>query len=358
MCAVRGDGLNLRATGADALGVPLAFVWKAWERGDTCRWELRRVLETIGYKTSGQNWQPDDIISSQMNKWRAFALGLGMQPFELYGRSANSLRFSGASEDELACAETEYWVSSAGLLMVLCFWSNFRKGDVAKQRVHAIIRALLEQTVLADTLPGISWMEMPAEVKALCNKGNDAHGFCSCWNIVVARAANLSKAPHANAAGRLAVMAQMNCPTLAKLLGQHVAFIGEAIDHQRGCWGDTNLKHCKELTMQGPSGKRRRVDRDALREILCSDSQGAGSIMNPTAHLSVKDLHRGVHKIMGAHKEASTMAFIGKSSAGTVCCTWDAVRLGSPASELSLHLLWRATDNLSCVLPPVVSLRY
>lgn len=90
--------------------------WLAWRRpGEATRWELRRVLPSLGYTWSSANTKVKDRVSSQLPTWGAWWLQCRLVG-PTFGRSARSSDARGESQQEGVVGEQEFWFSSAALL--------------------------------------------------------------------------------------------------------------------------------------------------------------------------------------------------------------------------------------------------
>ena len=75
-------------------------------------------------------------------------------------------------------------------------------------------------------------------------------------------------------------------------------------------------------------------------------------IFNNLIVLSSQNKRAYVIKQMTVLQAASQLAFA--PGPHTVLSLWDGVRLGSPAQELLLHVMWNSKTGVSATLPPAV----
>ena len=95
-----------------------------------------------------------------------------------------------------------------------------------------------------------------------------------------------------------------------------------------------------------------------MNNVLTADSISAGGGTPSGSAVGRKDLLRHRHKLMGSLQAASHIEFRGtpnNPAVGIVGSVWDAARLGSPAKELLMHVIWSGEKNVASVLPPAVS---
>lgn len=114
------DASLLKASGVANDGLPTKFCWKAWpDRSNTfLKWELRRVLPTVGYVEKGNHTIFKDYISKQKQQWLAVFRALGIDEDSAYGDSRHSRALRAARRGELV-PETNAQREVCGLAVLL-----------------------------------------------------------------------------------------------------------------------------------------------------------------------------------------------------------------------------------------------
>ena len=108
------------------------------------RMSARRIAPAVGYVET-QHVKLHDQLSRNWGRWAAAVAQAGLEPSDHLGLSRNALASRKASDSELEAAEQEHWVSSAGFVLLLLHWRDFRRQKDQRDRVQRLGNLWLEQ---------------------------------------------------------------------------------------------------------------------------------------------------------------------------------------------------------------------
>ena len=201
------------------------------------------------------------------------------------------------------------------------------------------------------------WNAPPGDAVGHCQIGR-ANGFCQCIRRF------LSDSPVASdplipqvhlASVLLAMEGQRYCLDSVAWARHLICLVSMHIDRRTGEWGDSDLLRNKNIMLDGPSesatNKRRRAD-PHLKFLAASSGQTAevARRYNITSGNSARDWEE---EFLCQHRCATLLSCTGFN--WTVSSCLDAARVGRPAREILLHLLWDHKHNVAMVAPPQVA---
>ena len=163
---------------------------KSWhsETNDHLRWELKRMFRAAGYDFRSQATKPCSLIRKQLGQWHTIMQLFEWQPSVVMGLSRRACQESiGMDRDECqqlwAHAEAEYWVSTPMMIMVLFFWSEYRKELRDRSFCYKLWTSFLKYTVDIDFLKLLDPHDMVARNFLRCRQNCEAadlNNMCTC----------------------------------------------------------------------------------------------------------------------------------------------------------------------------------
>jgi hypothetical protein len=354
--AAPGSAVLLDHTGVSDAGVVVDFKLKAWcDSNGQLRWELRRVLPACGYHWTNKWTRVCDTVKGLLPTWTAWWSLAGLSLESCFGRSARSVASTpGTIFHELSVAEQEFWFSTPALLTCLANQCNHRKALADKARCKGVLQSLLERTCPLDALLHARLGDMAEATKAECDAEPKLNGSCHCcqpWQhsfvgvqlhshrSLVDVLVNLAKLAHCKA-----------CMTHVGLVSQAIAMI---IDGRRLEWGTPISLTIEGAWMPGLSGKKRRRSdahaREQVAQAPASSSTGSAATVLSTATADGNQVRRWRDQLMCGLQAAAHLAFKAPAILSTAL---DATRLGQPAVDMLMHVVWRFPGGCSVVLPP------
>ena len=146
------------------------------QSSDRLRWQLIRVVESVGYEMKKTWSRLSCLVKQQREKWSVMAEALRLPLDDHLGVSRNAARASNA-ESSLDC-DQEFWISTELLLVLLAFWGTYRRELSAQRRTVLVSRALLEK-LLASSF-NLDLSRVPVELQEHCDRAPNSDLACDC----------------------------------------------------------------------------------------------------------------------------------------------------------------------------------
>lgn len=343
-------------------GTVLEGDFKIWIYDDgACYWEFRRMLFYVikpGAKV---------CVHRQLKESRA----LWTAEFEYFGVPAGALTdsFNAArcSGDDAALEDPhtrdEYTISTAAALVLMLFWYRTARVKDKRDRCQGLLTGFLQRVggqigqwvdTLADALRREAHLcDSDVEHGMLCvhmqAESNQGHFEISSWTEFVDVLSHLrcgSDVCHSSKAALGAFIAQ-----LARFIDSRAA----KLHPELGLKDD--LKRRRLLSVS--AGKRMRVDEDykhqtAVARLVLRDGPNAGRLIKgDDVGCSSSNGRHWEAKVCLAHQAACLAAF---ADSRVVHLCEDGSRLGDPAEETIVYVVWAACEDLAGFPPPQVVL--
>jgi hypothetical protein len=333
--------------------------WKAWQPvGQLVRWELKRILPSVGYMETGQN-NIKDMVKDQLPTWTAWwtLCGLGSEHF---GKSRNSLKHAGASMASMLDAEQEYWVSTKALLVLMVHWPRFRKNMSDKSKSSLVGISFLKKVCPRDALLALELGVVDPGWLGSCLQQERYAGKCRCVSEWLGRQEQVqADTAHTGFFQVCCAMAKLgHCSTIMLHLGSLLSTVGDHIDGSKATWSSGTLADAIQasIAVGGSGNKKRRVD-PHLKEQVASIASGTIAGSNPIQ--AMVGLGAATSKDL-AHWQETRLAQL-QASAHLTCkaaplvisSAFDGARIGTPSSEVLVHVI-QTLAGKSIVLPPAV----
>jgi hypothetical protein len=338
-------------------GDQATYAFKAWEsikHGQT-RWELRRFLVAAGYTATSKFTSCHARVSDQEAMWKAAfeALGFAVSDHFGYSRQALSQRRSGELQLDDGDAEQEYWVSTIGAIVLFIFWHTYRKGPKLKEQCLQMLRELFDKTVLSTFVASLPLDGPTEDTKRLC----DLHAVgscCSCVALLLADRAWLdgSTRPQQQLASLMVLLnCRRHCLACISWLGELIRQVAGHIDSRPEAWGDKNLLKSDSIWMAGCSGSKRRRADPHMKYIVATS--GASSTSELARSHGLASTQGALHWEAEALSQMRSTAILqSQICTQTVSSCLDAARVGRPAEDYLLHLMWDHVLQSTIVAPP------
>ena len=357
------DAFWLQGVGVSLSGDSLRFLWRSWRADDAradLRWELRRVLPTVGYLETSKNTRLCIVAAAQESRWRGWMSAIGLDPEEHWGRSTHSLAKRRRSFHELVQAEESFWMSTEGLLLCLSCWVTFRKHIRSQLLVRLVLQTFLRATCDVDVLRRVDFKAVPEDLLTACQNVQLVGRGCFCWREWHKRVVNFGGedvcAILSEALYTLAV--HMSCPLCTRFFGRLVHTIACHIQERADEWHERDLKdNASCIWLEGPAGnKRRRVDPWVREAVVAatnvhSSSQGSGALIRADSVLSTTVLDKWA---IGWLAQMQTQCHLAAKRSMVFSSAFDASYIGEPAQDLLLHCCWAEGLQRLLPVPPVV----
>lgn len=346
----RSQGYTAEMAGVLPDGARIAFLLKVWctDAGDV-KWGLKRILSAFGFVEKSQNTKLKHIAKAQASSWEAWWGRFGFHDVgSMWGRSRHSMRLADTEASEMDGAEQEFWFSSAAFVLVALFWACNRRAVAMRDHALTALRLVLGRCL------GLEPETPSGEHIGECPHSLGAGRCCPCFARAVGQLPSEGAIPQQRVVDVLHALSKVeDCPAADAHVGALAVDLVGLIDQCIEVWGDGDLLVVRGLVLRGPSGKRRRAD-PHLRQMVVGGGQEEGgarlakSAKRQCARQSVRDWlvqHCAVLQAASHIAFEKTVVFSG---------AFDGARLGKPALELVLHVLWGPKQGLSSMLPPAV----
>lgn len=349
-------GAILAHSGVLPNGEPVSIRWKATLGEGMVKWELRRILPSVGYHETSAWTSLSSLVRDQYVKWVALWSVAGFEQCGMFGRSRHSERMRCLQSPEAVetDCEQEFWLSTEGVIMTLLFWRDFRRQHEMKQLCTAALRLFLEKTNGDDlcSLNATGWRQGGQKP---CDKAVNAHGECGCVRKVRYQLGELVGSMAEMTANALFLLSKNpDCIACCGRLMWLVKLIASTAMARVDRWAITDLLEERDLSMIGRTGKKRRMDHHVMEmAVNRQDSQSGQSLTVGIRGVSRQSAEYWVEARMAEIQAATHLNCM--ASAGVVSSAFDGVRLGKPAQEILMHIVWSSRTVSSSVLPPAVA---
>eukprot|EP00971_Amphidinium_carterae_P081286 1608152-Amphidinium_carterae.2 len=235
--------------------------WKAsLTASEKLHWHVRHVLPSIGFEYNSEGTKTCRQYNRLLKMVQPILLNLGMEECSHTGKSTNALRSArrqGEVSDVELSVSDEYWVSTECLVLLLLAYTQHRNSMKVRRSSVACLQLLLQSCV-------IPWSDFMTEVtddaRVGCWVGLDEDSCCQ-------HLAGLQSAPVwgrrgvVDAGMRLSLLyTEMNtCQALKMHCSCVIARLALAIEGSRLEWSSQHMPGSSSM-LQGPSGRRRRLD--------------------------------------------------------------------------------------------------
>ena len=332
---------------------PVELQWLAWITDDssTIRWELRRVLPSVGYPEK-KSVLLKDYVRDMLPGWRVAWASLQLPLTPGFGRPSSSHDPTSPAHHGENFEESEYWMDTDRLLVALLFWWNRAKvsGD-RTARASCALRLMLEKIIDPDAVLAHDAMRWREEHLALCQLGNQ-RGACMCVGITSQKLDMIRAQRHAphdmlRYTWKELYLAR-ECPAVAAQLAMSLRVVADSALQSFNVWGDKDIGQANAIV--GPSSKKRRRISSRMKEYLAGTRVGEDTEI--TVRKKDKDLLPKVKTEAMRWQLASN--WLSLPCPTTLGSTFDAGRVGRPAKELLLHLGYLPRLRRGIPLPPRV----
>ncbi|CAE7236830.1 unnamed protein product [Symbiodinium sp. CCMP2456] len=332
-------GLLLQTGGLLQDGSRLELCLKAWApcQGAPLRWELRRLLPACGFDLAKRPLH--QRLNAQKSDWQQLFEHFLLDWKDHYGDSANAALHKRQRLDDVdvASLEQEYWVSTAGMFVVLLQWSENRRSKEDQERSSLVMRLVLEKCLRAQTSLGM--LEIPAEIAQMCSAEPLEGERCACVRRFLAQSAVDEVAWHENILRKLQeLFVARKCAALATHMSDVLKVLSLAVDERATEWGEHAWQKGVHAAVPGPT-RRRRIDphvkawvvQEAVQQGQQQSSSAAANALEPGVGAGQRQWRE---KEMSCVRAAMHLSFANPQSL-SLC--WDGMRLGNPAKEYLLE---------------------
>ena len=345
--------------GCGGLKTSYTFYALADSAGHPLYWELRHILPALGYSETTASGKLSRRVREWTPKWTALLQRLNFQPVHAHLKvSENSFRRS-RNYDEAGEGGTlpEWSLSTTGLICIMLHWAATRRAKDDRELVTGILRDMLLQACSADDCDRILQAEPSDHVKALCTDGGVVDGRCSCVRTICG---DRTGTPRQAMVMHLLLAASKfdGCRACCGWLHELLLLTTEAIDSGASRWGPYDVAR-ETMHLRGPSGKRRRLDRQFMQAagssaLVESQAFSAKSFLRSTEpEENSSSVALSCERRSLREHQAAAWLMVG-SHAHIVHIAWDACRVGNPSRELLAGILYDARRGQACHLPPAV----
>ena len=313
---------------ARSVGDVTAIAWRAWWCETTLRWELRRLLPTVGLtRTSAGSAPHVQIRKSMAGIWLKAFNALGLHMTDHISKSSKANKVSGVQSGEQLA-----WCSTMGLLLVLMAWCHGRKE--VEGRMHSM--QALERLLAATTQSSCQDTLSSCSDRTLCAVDVNDENVCVHLQVCLHAKSNPLLARPARWVQFLLSCYPPPCDAVRQMLCRQLQSLAREIDDGRALW--CAAAHLHTPALQGPSGKARNVDeavkKRCLQEARPSEQQRYWhhrhllSLLNSGARLADGENH--------------------------ISIAFDAGRIRKPTADVNLCLCYLHGSRCAIVLPPMV----
>ena len=276
-----------------------------------------------------------------------------------YGRSMHSQVQRKTPLKQWVDVDQEYWFSTRALLILFCGWRLHRRPREWRQVAHAVFLHILEACCPRDALASLDITDVSDRSSVLCSEVADG-ALCihlQRWlDLVSTLDGHCIFRKVADAVSNLFTLSA--CGACGKHLGDLAMAIADIIDSSTACWDDTTdtPENTEGIWLLGRNGKRRRADPHIKFDVQTSKdtlSNGGGTaallrVRHKASKLSTSQWPtQWLSQVQAAcHLTARTTQVFHSAL--------DASKLGEPALEVLLHLMWSSVSRQCLPLPPQV----
>lgn len=186
-------GLHLRLDGALPGGEIVSEVWESWatSQDDGLRWELRRIVPSLGWVET-KSTPLHKHIKHASEQIRVALKAVGIDEAQHIGRSRQALILDGAGDEELRSAEPVAWVSTSCLLLGMANFSESKR-SVRDKQATLFLELVLSRCLSPSAAASIDAQKPGGEAAQQCRKEPMTNDLCTC----VSQALHKQFRPHA-----------------------------------------------------------------------------------------------------------------------------------------------------------------
>ena len=337
-------GLQLSFSRCSADGVTHRVTWKAYQseqEDDSLRWEFRWFAKDLGYecKPGRQMWRH---IGDNWKRWVEVVESSGL-PTEVHMQSSRTaLNKCNGKEVEALQADQEHWVSTAGLLALMCDWTHSRRKCDVRSAVSALAEGMLEACLPAATAILLEGQRVPMQNNELACNVKKSAGRCLCLKKFVSENSLQSDAatPQARLLEKLVALSKHRyCKAVQSWLSQELMQIADAIDDNVAEWGNFEWHRGAAAHLMAEGGtKRRRIDFHVKQFGIQTHAGNptTASSVQCLSHVDASQGQRWVKAELAAQRVSCIMSF---QHVQVLSIAIDASRIGKPAKEQLIGFL-------------------
>jgi hypothetical protein len=327
------------------------------------RWSLYDLMRTAGYKetASSRYW---GLWRTQKKKWHQWLDLCGIEAANVTGDSEAQVLGQSASAASLAdpMVEKECWLSTCVVPNLLAWWIVHRRSNDYKLEVRRALETFLASTVQGSVADDLLDRQPLPEEATLCSTEPVVNGVCVCMRGIIENALfqNVEHSPQQLCASFLEeLLMQSNCGCALAVARRVSTGLADDIESHRNSWGKSDLTKESDAWLHGFSGvKRRRANPHLKQQCVLDGDRTAPEIARSSG---LQKSNAGTAKgwvtnwLSGMR---GTCLVSSDQFSGTLSSCFDAARLGRPAKDYNVHLLWdHSRRELQCP-PPKVSYRH
>ena len=341
------------------------FDFLAIRRGDTLRWELRRVLPAVGYPET-----PDKRKTQLTFVWKRLLdavspLGalLELEVEDRWGPSEHSARCMKGARPHPSRCEQNHWLDTEFLIMILVWLPIYVKNPEQRKVVVVVLRLFLEKVLNEQGFPEFQFhqIEEMKEFECDCVDRNETNECALLdrvleqFSAVTGDLQGMSSAARVTS-GMQVLIEHMSCSKVRLWLQCVISTLAGAVEGLVEEWADT-AKFDTEHLLMGPNGKRRRICR-AFKEHAVQHALTECAVMSTGRAIAVQ--HSGVHRTMGIRMEQQRLLelkgarFLHFHSSRIMSLAIDGAKIGKPAKQLCAGVLVDCVSGHGAVFTPQV----
>ena len=338
-------------------GTQSPYSLKAWKSVATgrMRWELRRLLIACGYQSTSKHTSCCAHVREQQDYWKGALSAWGVDVDEHFSRSRHALSLRGdisaANEGD---TEQEYWVSTIGVFVLLVFWQSYRKTAQCKDLCMLMCNMVANRCADPATCSTLVSQPPGEAIQSRCDR-QVSNGCCSCMTkLLQERPWDMPTAsPQEQLVALLRVLNDArHCLACVGWLTKLSCVIAEHIDQRAEQWGNRNLLKSEGIWIEGTTGaKRRRADAHMKYQAVMAGATHTSAVARQHGLANTSVALRWEEEALSQLRSTSILA-ASASSRGVVSSCLDAARIGRPAQDFLIHLLWDHTIGATIVAPP------
>ena len=326
--------------------------------GESLRWTARYFFDAVGLSTHTKETAVHIRYKSFVGQWDARLRLLGFLPEFHRGESMEALRRRG-EWSMINGAEQDYWLSTTCVVVALQLMHKTRKAILDRERVRLLFVKILSRTSFGEGLAQCFDVScVPADVAASCEvMPRDASGRCRCLSSRLRAHSALAMEMECvrTCETLLSDTCVLECAATASHIGSWIRELASLIDSSVTVWGDASVP--MEVSL-GPSGKkRRRIDPEIRDYILARAAGGQCSAGVGGVGKEKFDLPSSTTQTLKltylSDQRAACLALMGTTHGQhTIASTFDGARVGKPAVDMLMHLIWDSNLQKCFVAAP------
>ena len=176
--------LRLTVRGPDGSeGQPYLCAWQQ-PQSKVLRWHIQRCQEAVGYKEK-KHWKFYDFWREQKPRFSEYITSRELEPTTEVG-DGEMMALAKGSRDMIANDNVEEaaWVSTRGLLYLLSWWLEFRRGQEARRAVEEAAESFFVKTIAQSVADDFLKLPATPQELQLCDI-NVQRGICACMRVFV-----------------------------------------------------------------------------------------------------------------------------------------------------------------------------